>query len=109
MAVEAVAGLVGTDRGDQRVGAGEQRAGPGVDPKCSLHQTRRLSGPYTRAFHSPLSQTLSPVASTARCKGPPEGRAGFGTVSVAAQREKVKQCGTAIFSPGSSARPCRKP
>ncbi len=72
MAVEAVIGLVGADRGDRRGGAGEQalafapvggfahgqgvsvqRAGPVSTARCSLRQTRRLSLPWTRTFHSP--------------------------------------------------------
>ena len=91
MAVEAVVGLVGADRGDRRVDGGEQALelgavvglarGQGVGDaarrsgcpraRCSLRQTRRLSLPCTRTFHSPSPWTLSPVASMARCSGPP--------------------------------------
>ena len=63
---------------------GVQRAGPGVHGPVQL-----APDPASVLVASPW--TLSPVASMARCSGPPPaGRASFGTGSAAARRETVE-------------------
>ena len=110
MAVEAVVGLVGADRGDRRLdpreqalelgavvdlargqGVGVQRAGPGVDGQVQLAPDPAL----VLAVHAHLPLALAVDLEPGGVDGEVQraaagGRASFGTVSVAARREKVE-------------------